>query len=151
MSRNFAPGAFHLSYRKRTQWESLSLNVFIARFCCGTGVTAGGNAPGDGSSSRRGLDIDEGERMQLARKLLLTTEWIVEAGQKHGQVCATMRKGRGGGEGTVRQRAVVIRFTARYPTSVRKHNTRGPIAIARSRPSHSSFGGGLDRHLLISS
>lgn len=26
--------------------------------------------------------------MQLARKLLLTTEWIVEAGQKHGQVSA---------------------------------------------------------------
>lgn len=24
--------------------------------------------------------------MQLARKLLLTTEWIVEAGQKHGEV-----------------------------------------------------------------
>lgn len=30
--------------------------------------------------------LDEDERMQLARKLLLTTEWIVEAGQKHGQV-----------------------------------------------------------------
>ena len=30
--------------------------------------------------------LDEDERMQLARKLLLTTEWIVEAGQKHGEV-----------------------------------------------------------------
>lgn len=30
--------------------------------------------------------LDEEERLQIARKLLLTTDWIVEAGQKHGQV-----------------------------------------------------------------
>lgn len=46
--------------------------------------------------------LDEDERMQLARKLLLTTEWIVEAGQKHGQVSKgeLVRDRAGGRKGT---------------------------------------------------
>lgn len=69
------------------RWAKFSLHVVVAPFCSGTYIAGGGGALGDGSStSRTGLDIDGDERMQLARKLLLTTEWIVEAGQKHGQV-----------------------------------------------------------------
>lgn len=55
-------------------------------------LQGGGSAsypPGEGAL------LDEEERTQLARKLLLTTEWIVEAGQKHGQVRGT-RVGEGG-------------------------------------------------------
>lgn len=48
----------------------------------GTGAGAGAGAVGDASVAV----LDEEEKLQLARKLLLTTEWIVEAGQKHGQV-----------------------------------------------------------------
>lgn len=69
--------------------------VFVRNWCYSAVLlvddTAGGTAIGGiGTSSsslpRSGLDIDGDERLQLARKLLLTTEWIVEAGQKHGQV-----------------------------------------------------------------
>lgn len=79
-----------------------SLNVVIARIYYGTDIAGDGDALRDGSSPRRGLDIDGDERMQLARKLLLTTEWIVEAGQKHGQVWKNGKTKQGGGRDLVR-------------------------------------------------
>ncbi|CAB1117116.1 unnamed protein product [Ectocarpus sp. CCAP 1310/34] len=56
------------------------------------GTTIGGVGTSSSSLPRSGLDIDGDERLQLARKLLLTTEWIVEAGQKHGQAVVARYK-----------------------------------------------------------
>lgn len=56
------------------------------------GAAIGGAGTFSSSLPRSDLDIDGDERLQLARKLLLTTEWIVEAGQKHGQVKEDMTR-----------------------------------------------------------
>ncbi|CAM9825662.1 unnamed protein product, partial [Ectocarpus sp. 13 AM-2016] len=56
------------------------------------GTAIGGVGTSSSSLPRSGLDIDGEERLQLARKLLLTTEWIVEAGQKHGQAVVARYK-----------------------------------------------------------
>ncbi|CAM9686151.1 unnamed protein product, partial [Sphacelaria rigidula] len=54
-----------------------------------TAAAAGGGGSSSSSSRLPGEPLsavlDQEERLQIARKLLLTTDWIVEAGQKHGQ------------------------------------------------------------------